>query len=121
MSSANQQGGPGPRAKAKKPAMPRSRIVFLIFVAVASVVIVFELRARLACRSSYKAIETAMTEGEGAAHGIYREDIGGLLSGSPKRSYENGSEVLTWKGLLRSHSIRLTYERGGFVDTIERE
>ena len=112
---------PTPEAKPKKPLLPPSRIAFLIFVIVAAVVIVFELRARRAFQASYQAIDQAMTEANKEGKALYRDDLGQHLSGSPKRETNAAGEVLTWRGVLKSYRIRLEYGAGGFVEGVKTE
>jgi len=112
----------GPAEKPKKPALPPSRIAVLIFVAVAAVVIVLELRARMAFNSSYEAIDAAMINAEQTGKSFYRKDVGQLLSGSPTREADqDNSELLTWHGILQTYRIRVYFGAGDFVQRIQTE
>jgi hypothetical protein len=112
---------PTPEAKPKKPLLPPSRIAVLIFVIVAAVVIVIELRARRAFQASYQAIDQAMADANETGKAVYRDDLGRYLSGSPKRETNAAGEVFTWRGVLQSYRIRLEYGAGGFVKEIKTE
>ena len=116
MSNASAPHGPGPQ----KPLLPLSRIVVLIFVAAAAVVIVLELRARAAYNSSYEAVDQAIAEGETSGEGFFKKDVDPLLRGSPVREADpSGGETFTWRGIVRSYKLRLSYGPGDFVERIE--
>jgi len=113
MSDVSETDAPTP--KPKKPFLPPSRIALLIFVAVAAVVIVLELRAEWAFNASYEAVDRVIAEGYSTGATVYRENIGEYLSGSPTREVEGDSEIFTWNGPLRDHSMRLEYGVAGMV------
>jgi len=107
-------------AKPKKPAFPPSRIAFLIFVLAAVVVIALELRARWQFTGSYRAIEAELAKEEGDSQTLYRKDLDQFLRGSPVRELQQGVETFTWRGVLRSHRMKVTYGMGEFVLGIEQ-
>jgi hypothetical protein len=116
MSNVSAPRGPGPR----KPLLPISRILVLIFVAAAAVVIVLELRTRAIYNSSYEAIDAAIAAGEESGEGFFKKDVDPLLRGSPVREADpGGGETFTWRGILRPYKMRLSYGPGDFVERIE--
>lgn len=122
-------GPPTPAAPAKKPLLPPSRIVFLIFVAVAAVVIVMELCAKWPYENSVAAIEERMPEKQDEEEaqkdpGVYRQDgLDELLSGSPSRdlSQDKRSETIAWNGVLKSYRLKLRYTDSGLLLSYKTE
>ncbi len=106
----------------KKPLLPLSRILLLIFVAVAGMVIFMEYRAKLAYEDTVAAIDEAMPSGEDRQANqtipdLYKQDIDDLLVGSPTREPDSatGTEVIAWNGALKSYRVKLRYVRQGRV------
>jgi hypothetical protein len=107
-------------ARPKKPALPPSRIAFLIFVLAAVVVIALELRARWQFTGSYQAVQEELSKGEEDGRMLYRKDLDGFLRGSPVRETQQGAETFTWRGVLRSYRMKVSYGVGEFVQAIEQ-
>ena len=101
-----------PAQETKKPMLPPSRIILIIFVIAAAVVIFIELRARLAFESTDSAISQAFDEAEKEEGDLLtREKVEELTSGSPEIEKEAGGwEVMTWSGVLQPYKLRLQYE-----------
>jgi hypothetical protein len=104
----------------KKPVMPPYRIALLVFVLIAVVAIIFELRARSAYTGTVEAIDQASEEAEQRGDGLYAKDLEELIKGSPKRerNEEKNTEVLTWRG-LKAHRLEVQYGAGGFVSSYQ--
>jgi hypothetical protein len=102
----------------KKPAMPPYRIALLVFVLIAVVAIIFELRARSAYTGTVEAIDQATEEAEQAGDGLYAEDLEKLIKGSPSRekNEETKTETFTWRG-IKAHRLEVQYGVGGFVSS----
>ncbi len=112
----------------KKPLLPLSRILLLIFVAVAGVVIVMEYRAKSAYESTVAAFEKAMpnrkdSEEDQTKPGLYEQDLDDLLVGSPTRQPDSatGTEVIAWNGALKSYRVKLRYMHQGLVAELSTE
>ena len=117
----NADEGDSPRRPKKGPLLPLSRILLLVFVVLAAVVIVQELRVRHAFNSSYEAVDGAIVAGDSSGEGFYKKDVDALLRGSPLREPDQASaEVFTWGGLLQKYRMRLQYAEDGFVEKIEQ-
>jgi len=103
-------------AAPKKRALPPSRIVFLVFVALAGIVIVIELRARWTYTSTVERIDQAWETASEEGKGLYRGDLDKLIGGSPTREYDQKLrlETITWRG-IRSHGLEVQYGQGDFV------
>ena len=102
----------------KKPILPPSRIAVIVLVVAATVVAVFELRARSCYNNTFEAIGKAMDWEESKESGkkpIAREDLVDLLYGDPKRnlSEDEKSELFTWSGVYRSYRMRVHYKLRG--------
>jgi hypothetical protein len=114
---------PGPPSK--KRTMPASRIALLVFVALASVAIVWELQARWSFNRSFQTVEKAMTEGERSSRGLYRKDLDDLLYGFPVREYDETAQTerITWCGVYwwRPFRMQVTYGRGEFVSHVKQQ
>jgi hypothetical protein len=97
--------------------MPPSRIAFLVFVVLAAIVIILELRARSAHKGTLEAIDQAWEKAEKEGRGLYQEELDKLIQGSPsrERDEQTRTETFTWRGLLRPHRIKVEYGGGGFV------
>ena len=108
------------KAPKKKRLMPPSRIVFLVFVAVAAVVIVLEGRARLGYSQTVKQLKVSWQEGLDSGDGLFRKDLDEIVHGAPSRKYveKDRSETFTWKG-IRAHTLRVHYTVGDFVESFE--
>ena len=121
MSNEPEPAGPSP--KTKKPLLPASRIVLLIFVAAAAVVIFLEFQARRACDNTYMAIDEAVTEAESKGGNLIRRNLDQLIQGSPQREYDDQAnvEVFTWHGLLKPYRMRVEYGDGDHVKRISTE
>ncbi len=115
-----------PAAEPTKRRLPPSRIALLVFVAVAAVVIVLELRARWSFSSTYNAVDAAIAAGNKDAEGLYRDDLDKIVRGSPARKTvqtdgDVKEELFTWRGVLQTYRMRLYYGRGGFVQGLQFE
>lgn len=90
----------------KKPVLPVSRIVVIVFVIVAAIVIVLEVRVRSQWNATYQAI-AAEIEQEAP---VSKKDVDQYIKGSPRReSPDKNQEVFIWSGLLRKYRMRLRY------------
>ena len=113
----SQHGSAEPETKkAKKRALPPSRIAFLVFVAAAAVVIVVELWARWGYSRTVKGLDQTYEAAQQKGTGLYREDLEKLLCGSPGREYDQQKqqEIFTWRG-IRTHRLQVLYDEGEFV------
>lgn len=110
-----------PTPQPKKRLLPASRIALLIFAALAAVVIVLELRARLPYQSSVKRVEQAMDEAAEQGQAFYQKELDELLSGNPTREYDDEQQIewITWRGALKKYRMRLRYGTAGFVQGYE--
>jgi len=104
----------------KKSKMPPSRIAFLVFVLVAVVVIVVELRARRSYTRTVESLNQAFEKGDQAGTGLYRKDLEKLIQGSPSRQYDEQTytETFTWRG-IRAHRLRVQYGNLDLVNSYD--
>jgi hypothetical protein len=102
---------------AKKPLLPPSRIAFLVFVIVAAVAIVLELRAKGGYTRTVERLNQEWEKAQESAEGFYRDDLEELIHGSPWRAYdeENRTETFTWRG-IRAHRLEVQYGNLDFVE-----
>lgn len=110
------EGQEAKRPVKKKPAMPPSRIAFLIFAAVAVVAIIVEAQARWGYSQTVKQLQQTWEEVQSTGEGLYRKDLEELVHGWPSREYDqqNQIETFAWRG-IRSHRLRVRYSSGEFV------
>ncbi|HPP53089.1 MAG TPA: hypothetical protein PK777_09080, partial [Thermoguttaceae bacterium] len=102
---------------AKKPVMPIYRIVLIVFVIIASLVIIWELRVRSQWSSTYQKI-ASQVEDEQAP--LAKKDVDKLIQGSPSREGDKNQELFIWRGILQKYRMRLRYS-GDLVTHIESE
>ena len=102
----------------KKSKMPPSRIAFLVFVLVAAVAIVVELRARRSYTRTVEALDRAFEKLDQEGTGLYRKDLEQLIQGSPSRQSDEQArtETFTWRG-IRAHRLRVQYGNFGLVSS----
>jgi len=102
----------------KKSKMPPSRIAFLVFVLVATVAIVVELRARRSYTHTVESLNQAFEKLDQEGTGLYRKDLEQLIHGSPSRQSDEQArtETFTWRG-IRAHRLRVQYGNFGLVSS----
>ncbi|MBC8871274.1 MAG: hypothetical protein H8E44_17750 [Planctomycetes bacterium] len=102
----------------KKSKMPPSRIAFLVFVLVAAVAIVVELRARRSYTRTVEALNQAFEKQDQEGTGLYRKDLEKLIHGSPSRQSDElaRTETFTWRG-IRTHHLQVQYGDLDFVSS----
>jgi hypothetical protein len=99
-----------PAEETKKPVLPPSRIVLIVFVIAAAVIIFIELRARLAFTSTNSAVEQAFDEAKDQGRLLTRDEVQEMTSGSPRIDKQaDGWEVMIWSGVLQPYELRLQY------------
>jgi|GEM_PF-2454880 hypothetical protein len=106
-----------PEQGAKKPVLPISRIVVIVFVIVAAIVIVWELRVRSQWDATYKAVASQI---EDEQKPLSKKDLDKLIQGSPQRKPDKNQELFIWQGILQKYRMRLHYS-GEMVIKIESE
>jgi len=102
---------------AKKPVMPISRIVVIVFVIVAAIVIVWELRVRSQWDATYKAVASQIDDEQNP---LSKKDLDKLIRGSPRREPNQNQELFIWSGILQKYRMRLHYS-GQMVTKIESD
>jgi len=102
---------------AKKSLMPISRIVVIVFVVVATLIIVWELRVRSQWNATYNAIASQIEKEET----LSKKELDKYLKGSPNREQpDKNQELFIWSGILQKYRIRLYYS-GEMVTRIESQ
>ncbi len=106
-----------PEQGAKKPLMPIYRIVLIVFVIVAAIVIVSELRVRSQWNATYNAIASQIDDEQKP---LAKKDLEKLIQGSPRREPNKNQELFIWSGILQKYRMRLHYS-GEMVTKIESQ
>ncbi|MCS7305229.1 MAG: hypothetical protein NZ602_09015 [Thermoguttaceae bacterium] len=109
-----------PEQGAKKPMMPIYRIVLIVFVIVAAIVIIWELRVRSQWNSTYSAIASQIDDEQKP---LSKKDLDKLIQGNPRREQPEGAknqELFIWSGILQKYRMRLHYS-GEMVTRIESQ
>jgi hypothetical protein len=118
MSTDPQPQSPSP--KPKKPFLRPSRIILWIIILAALVVAFLEYRAQSAWSGTYKAFDEAFADSEQRGRFLRMVELEELVQGSPKRELTPSGEILTWRGVLKSYQVWLTYGPGGSVQKISQ-